>query len=237
MLSLILAVGLASTTSNLAPSHPTTRAALQVQFRAEDQRLLVAVHNGGRAEWARVTTPDFTYVEEGELTPRDKFLAGLTPDGSEPLQIREYALEVFGDLALVTHIDDVPAAGHPWPGAGYLMTETWQRIDGEWKLHLVHVDAVRAAPPALTLPNDALDGLVGVYQFGSARYTVRREGTKLLGWRDGHSETELKAETRDVFFTPEALRSRRIFTRDPSGAATGFVLRDENSDDVWSRAR
>ena len=232
MLSLILTAGLVSSVS-----HPASGAALQSWFRAEDQRLLVAVHSGGRAEWARVTTPDFAYVEEGELTPRNAFLEGLTPDGSEPLRIRDYTVRVFGELAIVTHVDDVPAADHPWPGAGYLMTETWQRRVGVWKLHLVHVDAVRAAPPTLTLPVETLDGLVGVYRLGSARYTVRREGTRLFGRRDGRSETELKAETRDVFFAPEALRSRRIFTRDPSGVATGFVVRDENSDDVWSRAQ
>jgi hypothetical protein len=51
--------------------------------------------------------------------------------------------------------------------ARYLMTETWRREAGEWKLHLVHVSAMLKEPPAITLPAEALQQYAGRYLAGS----------------------------------------------------------------------
>ena len=228
MLPLVLLAGL------LQANAPD--AEVVAQLRARDEALLAAVHNGGRAAWEKATTPDFLYVEEGDVTPRAQFLAELEPDGSEPLKIRSFEGHVYGDLALVVHRDDAPAeAGATRPAGQYLMTETWQRIDGQWKLHLVHIDAVRTDPPALQLTLAQLDELAGTYRSGAKTYVLRREGTRLLGARNGGVATEQKAETRDVLFTPGETRSRKVFERGADGKVTGFVRRDENSDVLWLR--
>ena len=124
---------------------------LAAELRAIDEILLSAVHQGGRADWDRLTAPDFVYVEEGVVTSRADFLGALEPDGSEPLRIRDYQVTRSGDSAIVIHTDDLPTdASNMRAGGSYLMTETWQRLADAWKLRIVHVDAVRTDPPRLS---------------------------------------------------------------------------------------
>ncbi len=209
---------------------------LAAKLRAEDEKLLVAVHRGGRAVWDAATTGDFVYVEEGEVVPRADFLRGLEEDGAEPLVLREFQVHRSGDTAIVLHTDDLPARDQaPRAGGRYLMTETWQRIEGVWKLRIVHVDAVHTDPPAVTLNPGELDRLTGTYRSGEERIVVRRDGDSLIRHRTGRPDRELKAEARDVFYVPGQTRVRSIFQRDASGAVISLVIRDENSDRVWER--
>jgi len=212
--------------------------ALTAQLRAEDQLLLESVHNGNREAWDKATAPDFLYIEEGGITPRAEFLKELEADGATTLRIRTYELHRFGDTALVLHHDDIPASPGEIvrPGGEYLMSETWQLLNGVWKLHIVHVDSVRTDPPAIALTPSQMDELVGTYRNGSVAYTVHRDGKRLIGSRSGRPDTELLAETRDVLFVAGDTRTRRIFQRSADGTVTGFVRRDENSDRLWVRS-
>ncbi len=220
------------------PRGGETDAELATLLRAKDQALLTAVHRGGRAVWERLTTPDFLYVEEGSVTGREEFLKELEPDFSEPLQIREYRVHRSGDTAIVVHRDDVPLTAEDLRRGGqYLMTEAWQRIGGEWRLRVVHIDAVRTDPPEVALTAAQADEMVGAYRHGEETYRIRRDGRRLVGVREGQAETELKAETRDVLFVAGNTRTRRVFQRDTAGKVTGFVRRDENTDVLWRRVR
>lgn len=206
------------------------------QLRAKDEQLLVAVHRGQKAVWRDAITDDFVYVEEGEVVRRGDFLDGLAEDGAEPLAIRDFQLHRTGDTAIVMHSDDLPAADQtPRSGGRYLMTETWQRIKGRWKLRIVHIDAVHTDPPPVVLDPAELDRLAGIYGSGQDRIVIRREGNGLVRQRTGRPDKALAAETRDVFYIPGQDRVRSIFRRDASGAVTALVIRDENSDRVWDR--
>jgi ketosteroid isomerase-like protein len=209
---------------------------LTAQLRAKDQLLLNAVHSGDRAAWEKNTSSDFIYVEEGGIQNRADFLKGLEPDSQEPLKIRQYELHLSGDTALVVHHDEIPVTDVRAKSNGeYLMTETWQRMGGEWKLRIVHIDAVRTDPPAISLTHTQIDELVGTYHAETLTYTIRRDGDRILAKRSGRSEVELKAETRDVLFLPGDTRARRVFQRDAEGRVTSFARRDENTDTIWTR--
>jgi len=231
-----LFLGLVSTTLVCGTAQGEPSQSLVRELRDADQALLVAVHNGGRAVWESYTTPDFAYVEEGEVQRRQAFLDGLEPDGSSGLSIAQYRVEQLGDTAIVVHVDDVPGAAlEARSRQQYLMTETWQRLDGQWKLRLVHVDAIRTDPPAMPLTAAQMKAVSGTYRRGDSAFVVRRDGARLIGMRRGRADVELKAETGDVFFVAGDTRSRRIFQHDAQGRVTGFVRRDENSDDLWVR--
>lgn len=221
-----------------ASAAPTAAPSLEARLRAEDERLLAAVHQGGREEWSRITTPDFIYVEEGGIQAREQFLAQLVPDGHRPLRIEDFRVVRSGDLAIVVHHDSVPdpMSGEP-TRSRYVMTETWQLIGGRWMLHFVHVDAVRAAPPVASLTVAELDALAGTYTRAGRTLTIRREGAKLVASSEREPAFTLEPETRDVFFDRSALRLRWIFRYDAERHLIGVVSRDENHDGpVWSRA-
>lgn len=206
-------------------------------LRHNDELLLEAIHRGDRDTWARLTTSDFMYVEEGEVSRRDDFLRELAEDGSKALVITDYEAQRIGDTVQVFHRDDVPqrAGKESTKNSHLLMTETWQQIDGQWRLRIVHTDRIRLNPPPIALSAQEIDRLAGTYKNGDATYKVERSGSEIFGQRSGGPRLTLKAETRDVLFQPGNVYVRKVFQRDGKGQVTGFVDRDENSDRTWVR--
>ena len=204
---------------------------------ANDKLLLTAIHRGDRSAWARLTTSDFMYVEEGEVIRRDKFLRELEDDGLLPLIIRNYEVKIIGDTAQVFHQDDESQrpGGIDVSKAHLLMTETWQRVHGKWLLRIVHTDRVRVNPTPITLSSNQIDELVGTYRNVNGTYVIRRDGDRILGGTPGRPFVLLKAETRDMLFEPDNVYKRDVFQRDANGRVTGFIVRNENTDRPWVR--
>jgi len=206
---------------------------------ANDELLLTAIHRGDRNTWDRLTTSDFMYVEEGEVSRREHFLSELEDDGSMPLIIRNYEVKVIGDTAQVFHQDDVPQrpGGEDETNSHLLMTETWQRIHGAWRLRIVHTDRIRTNPYPILLTSQQIDELVGTYRNAGYTYIIKHEGNQILGGRTGKPFTELMAETRDVLFQSDNVYLSRVFQRGANGSVTGFIDRSETDGRSWGRVR
>ena len=219
-----------------APPH-----ALTVQFRARDQALLDAIAPGDRAVWAKALWPDATYVDEnGAIMNRAQFLEGLVPlskGASGHISIVDYRLRLAGDTALVIHRDDERENYHGiLLRAEYLMTETWLRRGGEWRLALVHAYVVAKDPPALAVAPAKLDEYTGTYRAApDLTFAIRRQGDRLIGTSQSGRSSDLLVETPDVLFIAGQPRVRRIFQRDDAGRVTGFIDRREGEDIDWKR--
>ncbi|WP_197056452.1 nuclear transport factor 2 family protein [Luteibacter mycovicinus] len=231
-LALCIALTSAAHAQSLPPDPQIVRT-----LRHNDELLLEAIHRGDRETWRRLTTSDFMYVEEGHVLRRAEFLSELAEDGYKALIIVDYEAQQIGDTVQVFHRDDVPqrAGKQSTKDSHLLMTETWQRVDGEWRLRLVHTDRIRRNPPAIALNPQDIDPWVGTYRNGDATYRIERHGLKISGQRSGKQPEILEAEARDVLFQPDNLYVRKVVQRDAGGKVTGFVDRDENSDRLWTR--
>ena len=225
-----------------AVSKPAAMPAELVQeFRQRDQALLDAFAPGDVGVWDSALAPNAIYVDEnGEIMSRAEFLKQLTPlppGTSGNITISAYSTRQSGDVVTVVHTDDEAEFYHGQHlTAQYLMTETWQRQDGSWKLLLVHAYSVLKEPRSVALSSAELDGYIGRYSAApELMYTIRREGDHLVGTREGRPATPLKAEVRDVFFVGSQLRTRKIFERDAAGKIVGFVDRREGNDLIWKR--
>ncbi len=211
-------------------------------LRSKDQALLDAIAPGDRKVWDAALASDALYVDENGVTmDRAEFLKQLDPlpaGASGSLHIASYTAHVSGDLATVIHTDDETENYHgQMLKARYLMTETWRRESGEWKLHMVHAYAVVKDPPAVTLAASELQEYAGNYSGGAdLEYVIQWDGKQLLGGRAGRSLTPLQVEVRDVLFVAGQPRTRKIFQRDAKGAVTGFVDRREGEDLVFKRS-
>jgi hypothetical protein len=230
----LIYVGGSATVSAQAVDAPS---AIRKILYANDTLLLNAVHRGDRDTWARLTTSDFMYVEEGSVVRRAQFLSELEEDGLTPLLIRNYEVKIIGDTAIVFHQDDVPQrpGGVDESHSHLVMTETWQRIHGEWKLRVVHTDRIRINPPPVSLSSAQLDELVGTYRSADKTYVIQRDGNRVLGGTSGQPLIELIAETRDVLFQPDNVYLRRVFQRNVNGQVTGFIDRSETDGRSWKR--
>lgn len=214
---------------------------LTIALKAKDQALLDAVAPGGREAWSAVLAPQALYVDEnGRILDRATFLKELEPlppGVSGHIKIDDYRVEQAGDVALVVfHADEFEEFHGQHLTARYLMSETWTRQGGDWKLATVHCYATLRPPAAITLPAAALDAYAGRYEAGpDLVYVIARDGDHLIGGREGKPAKPLAAETPDVLFAPDQLRIRKIFRRDAAGRITGFVDRREGGDLVWRR--
>lgn len=211
------------------------------ELRARDQALLDAFAPGDVKVWDQALAANAVYVDEnGQVMNRAEFLAQLQPlpkGASGNIQISKYSASVSEDVATVVHTDDESEEYHGQHlTAQYLMTETWQRQEGAWKLLQVHAYSVLHAPKPIALPIAELDAYAGRYRAApDLIYTVRREGDHLVGGREGRTPAPLLAEVRDVFFVSGQLRVRKIFQRNDQGKIVGFVDRREGEDLVWQR--
>ena len=218
------------------PADPTIEV-----LRAKDQALLDAIAPGDRKVWAEALAPDAVYVDEnGVIMSRTEYLKQLDPlpaGASGSLRIASYSAHIAGDLATVIHTDDEEENYHgQMLHAQYLMTETWRRDAGSWKLYMVHVWAVLKDPPAFELPAAMLAEYAGRYSGGDDLvYVVQWDGKQLTGGRPGRPPSSLKVEIRDVLFVSGQPRVRKIFQRDKDGKIMGFVDRREGEDLVWHR--
>lgn len=209
----------------------TSDETLTAELRKSDELLLTAVHTAERAVWQKLAAPDFFYLdEEGGVTYLSDFLRELEPMSSKPLVIQTYKLTRINDTAVVLHEDTDENK------VRYIFTETWQQLDGQWKLRALHITNVLSDPPAIALSAAQIDELVGVYRTGHNTCVIRREGDRIIAERSGRPDAELKAETRDVLFQPKwDPRTRMIFLRDAKGRVTGFIVRYESSDTLWTK--
>jgi hypothetical protein len=161
----------------------------------------------------------------------------LPAGASGNISIIDYAVQLHGDTALVIHRDDERENYHGQQlHAEYLMTETWLRRSGEWKLALVHVYVVAKDPPAVALATAALDEYAGRYSAAEdLLYVIRRDGNQLVGGREGGTPHPLLAESPDVFFVAGQPRTRMIFTRNDAHKIDAFVDRREGEDLTFTR--
>jgi ketosteroid isomerase-like protein len=230
-------VALAAATALAAAStHPMADA-----FRARDQALLDAIAPGRRAVWEEALWSDATYVDEnGTVMNRVQFLKTLVPlpkGVSGHISIVDYQVRASGDVALVIHRDDEREVYHGIPlHADYLMTETWLRRGGQWRLAQVHAYVVAADPPAVAIPAARLDEYVGSYRAApDLAFTIRRQGDRLMGTSQSGRSSALLVESPDVLFIAGQPRVRRIFQRDGVGHVAGFMDRREGEDIYWKR--
>jgi hypothetical protein len=209
-------------------------------LRNTDQALLDAYAPGDVKVWEAALAPGAVYVDEnGEIMDKSQFLKQLTPlptGVTGNIHIDSYQMTIVGTVAIVVHTDREEEYYHGQTlHARYLTTETWQKNGEDWKLLLLHAYAILQDPPGISLRSAELDSYVGKYAAGDLVYWIRRDGDRLVGFRDGASPTQLSAEVRDVFFVRGHLRSRKIFQRDSNGRVTGFVDRREGVDLTWKR--
>jgi hypothetical protein len=210
-------------------------------LRAQTQELLDAVTAGNPAVWDRYVDPQVLYVSEaGEVESKAQLLAEVAPlpaGISGKIALGRFEVRRHGDTAVVLHVDeeDEDYFGHAIH-AQYLTTATWRLGPDGWKLIASQVLATLIDPPAIALPAAQLDEYAGTYQLtGAIRYTIRRDGDRVIGERTGRPAQELRVEARDVLFVPGQPRSRKIFQRDAGGRITGFADRREARDVVWTR--
>lgn len=238
MQSLILAAGLLAI---LAATPAPDKTSVEAELKRMTNELLDAVAPGDVEVWKRYAHERLIYVSEAnqeltkaqlieEMKPLPKGLVGN-------LEVGAFRVELHGNVAVATYVADERLDYHGQViESRFRTTDTWLKTEAGWRLIGSQVLAVLEDPPAIALPRETLCGYAGTYRLTPeivTKVTCTDDG--LLSERTGRKAAAMKAEVRDVFFTPGQPRTRRIFLRDARGAVTAFVDRREGLDIRWIR--
>lgn len=212
-------------------------------LKAQTQELMDAVSTGDVKVWDKYVDPRIIYVsEDGTVETKQslmKQIAPLPPGISGKITTIDFAIQYFGDTAVVKHVADEAEDyfGHAIH-AQYITCATWRHGASGWKLVGQEIFATLIDPPSISLPADQLDEYTGTYELTKdITYAISREGDHLLGSRNGKPPQVLRVEARDVLFIPGQPRSRKVFLRDASGRIDRLADRREGRDIVWRRRR
>jgi hypothetical protein len=228
-------------TGAMTASTETTDSNLQMQLRAKDQAMVDAFATGDRAMFDAAMAPDAVYLDEnGRRIDRASFLAELKPlppNTSGHIELADYTMSHFGDLATVTFKEVETEDYHGQIlHANYLTSETWRSTPSGWKLAMAQTMAIPKDPPEVPLSAGEWAAYTGTYRAApDLLYEVKIEGGRLVGGLVGGAAAPLHAELKDVFFVAGRPRTRKIFQRNPQGAIIGYVDRREGEDVVWTR--
>ena len=178
--------------------------------------------------------------EGGDMPTKKDIVDGAQPPATgtaHKLTQEDLKIEVHGNVAVTSFTDVSNLQFHGQTlHAKYLSTEVWLREADGWKMISSQTMAAQDDPPAVTLPSVTLDEYVGTYQIGGdLSYRIERHGDALTGTLQGGQPVVLKAELRDLLFTPGQPRTRRLFQRDEHGKIIGFTSRREGHDIVFKR--
>jgi ketosteroid isomerase-like protein len=214
---------------------------LETVLQKQTQELLDALSAGDPVVWERYLDPEFRVVDEAGGVQTGKQLIGdirpMSAGVSGVLRVTELRVFEHGDFAVSTYVADENQSYHGQSlKCRYRTTDTWKKTPSGWRLAASQVTAIRTDPPSITLPVGLLEEYAGVYRLTPAiEFEIRRTRDGLEGVQSGRDSVKLLAEAPDVLFVPGRPRYRYVIQRGENGKITGFVMRREAWDIVWTR--
>jgi ketosteroid isomerase-like protein len=210
-------------------------------IQRQSQEFSDASATGDAAAFRRLLDDRVTFINESGETATKKDLvdgAGPPPKGIvNHLVQTDFHVQLFGNVAVTSFTDvQTELAYGQTLHAKYRSTEVWLKEGSDWRMISSQTLALADDPPAAALSDKELDDYVGTYSGGPGfTFTIARHGHELTGTQGANPPVAIKAELRDVLFTPGQPRARRIFQRDAQGKVVGFVSRREGHDLVLKK--
>jgi hypothetical protein len=198
---------------------------LESWFRKTTQTLFDAFATGDKSLWEKLLADDCIYTSEtGEVLDRRKFLADLRPlppGFSGQIKIEDMTFRSLG-TATVSHylVNEWEDVFGQKLHTKYLVTDTWRRDAGEWKLAASQTTVVPRDLDPVPVDKHGWPKLVGDYRLspGDKRvYHVFLRDGALYGGNDEKSATELIPLSPLVYFQKGSIHTM-IFVPGADGA-------------------
>jgi len=231
------ALGAFSGTLGPASASPT----LSETLKDLTQRLVDAIAAGRGDLWAACLHQQFVLTDEnGAVSDRAEFLGSLKPlprGVTGQLVLRDFVLREIGDTAVATYMLDEREQFHGEElRCQYRNTDTWVRGSSAWLLLASQEIALRADPPQMELSLTQWDEYVGRYQLpDQLELQIAREGRQVVVQQTGAPARPLRAELRDLLFSPGQPRYRYVVQRGNADEIVAIRERREAWDLTWRR--
>jgi hypothetical protein len=209
----------------------------------KEQTLADAIATGDKPVWkAALHDSCIITIEDGSFMTKEKIIADLNPlpqSYKGMIKVIEPRLRLYGNTAVVTFIDDEYEEVYGQHiHTQYRQTDTWIRMEGDWKMVAMELFEIPKNPPAVSMPVDVLSKYTGTYEMASDRNCeITVESGKLFAKKNGKNPTELLAETENVFFRNGDGRGRVIFIKNAATNKYNMIERRAGEDVVWKQVK
>jgi hypothetical protein len=204
------------------------------------QALMDAVATGDTAVWNRWLAGDGVFTDENGRTRTNAEviaeLGPLPPGYAGHIRVTNPRVAAAGETAVLSYdaMEDLTLHGQRLD-TQFHGTDTFVRRGGAWRLIGQQVQVLPAELRPVPVDPAAFDALAGTYELGpGVRYTVAREGARLMGRRGDRAAEELLPLGCDRFFRRGNPRGERFFVRDAAGRVTAMIDRRDNEDLLWA---
>jgi ketosteroid isomerase-like protein len=241
---LAIPLGLLLAFSAWAAGASNSDAALSDLLKRQTQAFSEAGQAGDTVTLAKYLDPDVVFMNEtGEVVTKADMVKSTGAPPKAPadrtIEVTEWKLhsQGGGQTATATFVDVLTQHFHGQTLVmRYRSTETWAKRRDGWKMIASQTMNVQNDPVAVSLPVSDLDAYVGVYQIDPTfKVSIARDLNGLTSSSNGARPVAMKAELRDVFFTPGIPNARRLFQRDATGRITGYIARRDGVDTVLTK--
>ncbi len=207
------------------------------------QALMDAVATGDTAVWKRWLAPDGVFTDEnGRTRTKAEVIAELGPLPAGyvgHIRVANPRVALAGDVAVLSYdaMEDLTLYGQRLD-THFHGTDTFVLRDGAWRVIGQQVQVLPAELRPVPVDPATFDALAGTYELGpGVRYTVARDGARLMGRRGDRPAEELLPLGCNRFFRRGSPRGERFFVRDAAGRVTGMIDRRDNEDLLWRRVQ
>ena len=182
------------------------------------------------AAWGRHVAKRCSFVEAvGRLSTTGEFSSMEGFAGYRmSVEVSDVRATEFGDTILLTYREkDLRDFGvQRWVGE-YLDTETYARVEGDWKSIAFTENLIAPKPTIVKLDPKLYDSYVGTYAANKdATFVVTREGNKLFGEYAGEPKAELLPASKARFFV-RGDTAAYLFVPDRTGRVVAHIYRAE----------
>jgi hypothetical protein len=210
-----------------APPQRSAHVQLVTQYMRERKH---AYETRDAVAWGRHVAEKCSFVEAGgRLSTKDQFssLEGLV-GYKLSVEVSDVRATEFGGTILLTYREkDTRDFGTQRSVGNYLDTETYARVDGEWKLIAFTENLIALEPSIVKLDPKLYDSYAGEYEANKdAIFVVTREGDKLFGEYAGEPKAELLPVSKSRFFV-RGDTAAYLFVWDKTGRIVAHIYRAE----------
>ena len=229
--------------SMVAQSQPAAASDRQTELVQLAQRRFKAFWEGDKAVYEQLVAKNAVFVYSNGRTlnyaEAMRELAPLGESGTYNFHYEDIKFLDFGDSALSVYrlvFHGLPGVGGDYQG---VESDTFSRLNGAWKLIAVHGTTIPYPKrPSTALDPKLLDEYAGRYESApGAFYEITREGSQLIGQRNGFQKVPWLAESGDVFYVPSDPTASRLFMRDSHGNVSKLLRVDVQGNTEWTRMK
>jgi hypothetical protein len=210
-----------------APAQYSAPVQQVIQFMRERKH---AYETRDAAAWGRHVAEKCSFVEAGgRLSTKEQFSSLEALVGYKmSVEVSDIRATEFGETILLTYREkDTRDFGTQRSVGNYLDTETYARVDGEWKLIAFTENLISPEPAVVKLDPNLYDGYVGKYEANKdATFIVTREGNKLFGQYAGEEKAELLPASKTRFLV-RGDTAAYLFVSDKTGRIIAHIYRAE----------